>query len=107
MGIDLWNCALGFMDAQILLTAEEIGIFDCLDGGPRSAAEVGAATGLPAASAARLLTALCALGIVEKQPDGRFDNGPEAAEQLVTGKPGYIGAMFRHVREDLFPVWWS
>ncbi|MBI3944196.1 MAG: hypothetical protein HY326_14355 [Chloroflexi bacterium] len=51
------------------------------------------------------MTALCALGITEKLPNGRYRNGPEAAEQLVQGKPGYIGAMFHHVREDLYPVW--
>jgi predicted O-methyltransferase YrrM len=103
--IDLWDCALGFMDSQILLTAEELGVFDCLDGGSRSAAEIAAATGLPEGSADRLLTALCAIGLIEKRPDRRFVNRPEAAEQLVRGRPGYIGAMFDHLRKALYPVW--
>lgn len=105
MGIDLWEQALAFMDSQVLLTAEEIGVFDHLDGGPRGVPEIAAATGLPADSAVRLLGALCALGIVDRQPDGRFVNGAEASEQLVRGKPGYIGGLFRHVRDDLYPVW--
>lgn len=105
MGVDLWDCALGFMNSQVLLTADEMGVFDALDGGPRTAREVGGAVGLPEDSAQRLLTALCALDVVEKRPDGRYANGPEAARQLVRGKPGYIGSMFQHVREDLYPAW--
>lgn len=103
--IDLWDRALGFMDSQILLTAEELGVFDSLHGGPRNTTEIAAATGLPVGSADRLLTALCAIGLIEKRQDRRFVNGPEAAEQLVRGKPGYIGAMFDHLRKALYPVW--
>ena len=103
--MDIWECALGFMDSQVLLTAEELGIFDSLDGEPRTAAQVAAETGLPPDSAERLLAALCALKIVQKLPDGRYRNKPEASEQLVRGKRGYIGEMFRHVREDLYPLW--
>lgn len=103
--IDLWDRALGFMDSQILLTAEELGVFDGLHGGPRSVTEIAKATGLPVGAADRLLTALCGLGLIEKLPDGRFVNGPEAAEQLVRGRPGYIGALFDHLRNALYPVW--
>lgn len=103
--IDLWDCALGFMDSQILLTAEELGVFDCLDGGSRSAIEIAAAAGLPPVSAERLLTALCAMGLIERRPNRCFVNGPEAAEQLVRGRPGYIGALFDHLRRALYPVW--
>ena len=103
--MNLWDCALGFMHAQMLLTAEELGLFDRLAEGPRTAADLAAATDLPSDSAERLLTGLCALGIVERQSDGRYANGSEAAEKLVSGKPGYIGDMFSHVREVLYPAW--
>ena len=103
--VDLWECALGFMDSQVLLTAEELGVFDSLDEAPRTAAEIAAEAGLPEDSAERLLTALCALNIIERGPDGRYVNGSEASEQLVRRKPGYIGAMFHHVREVLYPAW--
>lgn len=103
--VDLWECALGFMDSQVLLTAEGLGIFDHLDTSPRTAGGIAAETGLMEDSAERLLTALCALQIVQRRPGGRYINGPDAAERLVRGKPGYIGAMFQHVRDDLYPVW--
>ncbi|HEV2148091.1 MAG TPA: methyltransferase [Longimicrobiaceae bacterium] len=104
-GVDIWECALGFMDSQALLTAEELGVFDVLDAGPRTAGEVAEGTGLPQESAERLLVALCALRLVRKAPDGRYVNGPEASEKLVRGKPGYAGAMFHHVRDVLYPAW--
>jgi acetylserotonin N-methyltransferase len=104
-GVDIWECALGFMDSQVLLTAEELGVFDVLDAGPGTAAAVAEATGLPEDSADRLLVALCALRLLRKEADGRYANGPEASEKLVRGKPGYIGAMFHHVRDVLYPAW--
>ena len=103
--MDLWDHALGFMHAQMLLTADDLGVFDRLAEQPRTAADLAEATGLPPDSAERLLTGLCALGIVERQPGGRYANGPEAAEQLVRGEPGYIGAMFDHLREVVYPAW--
>src|SRR5687767_7270028 len=93
------------MDGQVLLTASERGVFDSLASGPRYTDEIAAATGVPEGSAERLLAALCALEIVKKLPDGRVANGPEAAEHLVRGRPGYIGALFHRVKYALYPTW--
>jgi len=93
------------MKAQVLLTAAARGVFDRLASGPRHTAEIAATTGLPEASADRRLAALCALEIVTKLPDGRFANGPEAAERLVRGSPGYLGALFHQVNYALYPIW--
>lgn len=103
--MDIWECALGFMDSQVLLTAEELGVFNSLAKGPRTADEIATEVSLPQPSAERLLTMLSALEIVCKQPDGRYVNSPQAEEQLVEGRPGYIGEMFDHIRNDLYPVW--
>lgn len=104
-GTDLWELALGFMDAQALLTAEALGVFRALDPEPRSAAEVARAAGLPEDGAVRLLTFLCSLGVVERRQPDHFANAAEAAEKLVPGKPGYVGGMFRHLREELYLAW--
>jgi hypothetical protein len=53
----LWECALSFMRSQVLLTAEELGVFESMASCPRRIAEIGAATGLPEDSADRLLAA--------------------------------------------------
>lgn len=104
---DPWECALGFMDAQILFAADELGVFDCLAGGAASLDEVAEAAGLPVDAAERLLTALCALRLVEKTPEQRFVNSAEADEKLVRNRPGYIGSMFHHLRAVLYPAWGS
>ncbi len=103
--MDIWEIALGFMDSQVLLTAEKLGIFELLSRGPLDAAGVAAKTGLPYDSAARLLTALCALGLTVRRHDGACENAREAAEMLVPGGPRYIGGMFHHIREHLYPAW--
>ena len=103
--MNIWDCALGFMHAQMLLTAEEMGVFDRLGESPCTVDELAEATELPVDSAQRLLTGLCALDLVQRRPDGRYANSPEASKQLVSTEPGYIGNMFDHVREVLYPSW--
>lgn len=103
--MDIWECALGFMDAQILLAAEELGVFAALADGPLTMPDIARRTGLERDPTMRLLTALCALELLRRLPDGSYANGPEAQGQLVPGKPGYIGTMFHHLREDLYPLW--
>lgn len=93
------------MDSQILFAAEQLGVFNQLDANPMADAELAEAIRIPEDSARRLLTALCALELVQKTPDARYANAPQASERLVSGKPGYMGGMFRHLREDLYPVW--
>lgn len=102
---DIWEYALGFMNSQILLTAEELGTFDVLSEEPRSTADVADAVDLPDESARRLLTALAAMDLVEHRSDGRWANSEMAEEKLVSGKPGYIGSMFDHIRSTLYPAW--
>lgn len=101
----VWECALGFMNSQILFAAEEIGVFKAVADGGGTLDDIMRETDLPRESARRLVTALCALDLLEKQGDGRILNTPEAADKLVPGRPGYIGGMFRHLSDDLYPLW--
>lgn len=102
---NIWECVLGFMDSQIVLTAEDIGIFELLDQRPMHADEVAGRSGLPHDSAQRLLNALCALEITNKTQDNRYGNSEQTSNMLVKGKPGYIGDMFVHIRNELYPLW--
>ena len=103
--VDVWECALGFVDSQVLFTAEDLGVFDCLADGPAPARQVAEAVNIPRESAERLLTMLCALGLCEKRDDGRFANSDESSEKLVSSSPHYIGSMFHHLKEVLYPAW--
>jgi predicted O-methyltransferase YrrM len=106
ISMDIWECALGFMNSQALLTAESFGFFNVLAKGPRTSREIASETGVPHDSTERLLGMLAALEIVRKLPDGTFINSTEATEMLVRGEPGYAGSIFNHLREDLYLAWY-
>lgn len=77
----------GWQSNRILLTAFELGIFGHLET-PTPSADVAKALGTAPRHTDRLLNALVALGVIEKN-DGRFKNGPAASKHLVPGKPDY------------------
>jgi hypothetical protein len=62
----------GAVQGQAVRAAAELGLADLLRHGPRSAAQLAAATGTRAASLARLLRLLARLGVVEEQACGSF-----------------------------------
>jgi 3-hydroxy-5-methyl-1-naphthoate 3-O-methyltransferase len=103
--MDIWECALGFMDSQVLLTAEELDIFTFLDERPRSTAEIADKVQLPKSSLQRMLNLLCARDIIKRREDGSYVNSKDASKKLVKGKPDYVGGMFYHLREELYPLW--
>ncbi|MCZ7555861.1 MAG: acetylserotonin O-methyltransferase [Bacteroidia bacterium] len=54
----------GYRQSRIILTAEELGLWKLLDAGNRTAAEIANACGSDPRATDRLLSALCALGLV-------------------------------------------
>lgn len=73
----------GYAMSTILGSAAELGIFDHLADGPRDAASLAERIGARGASGvARLCAALCALGLLEREPDGRFRAKPAALRCL-------------------------
>ncbi|MFP4162443.1 MAG: methyltransferase [Chitinispirillaceae bacterium] len=103
--MDAWECALGFMDSQALLTAEKLNLFTLLERGEKTTEELSKALNLPRDSTQRLLNLLCSLGFVQCIEKSRYKNSTEASEKLVRGKPDYIGDMFVHIRDELYPLW--
>jgi O-methyltransferase domain/Dimerisation domain len=82
----LVELAFGYMPAQIVFTAAELGIADALAGGPRSSEELAKETGTHAPSLHRLLRALACLGMVEQREPDRFALTKEG-ERLKAGGP--------------------
>jgi ubiquinone/menaquinone biosynthesis C-methylase UbiE len=103
--MDIWECALGFMDSKILLTAEELGVFNELENQPLTSGEIASKTGLPHGSAERLLNGLCGLELLQKTRSGKYKNSDDASRMLVKGKDEYIGDIFDHLRNELYPLW--
>jgi SAM-dependent methyltransferase len=80
---------------RTLQIAHHIGVFDALGDGEQDLEALTASTSTPAATLEPLLTACCAIGLLDRDGD-RFRNTPLAAEHLVPGKPLYQGNMIGH-----------
>ncbi len=94
--------AYAFQESRILLTAHELGIFTALGGGKHSSGGVASLLGTDPRATDRLMNALCAMGLLEKE-NGRFSNSPDAAQCLVQGSPGYLGGLMHTVH--LWDTW--
>jgi demethylspheroidene O-methyltransferase len=72
----LFDLMAGFVYSQVLLACVRLKLFDLLDRhGPMTVAQAAAATGLPIASAERLLLAAVALRLLAHRSLGRFGLG--------------------------------
>ena len=81
--VQIFQMFFGVLVTQIVLTMTEHDIAERLAGGPRTSAELAAATGLHEASLYRVLRTATGLGLVTQDGEGRFGLGPlgEAARQ--------------------------
>jgi SAM-dependent methyltransferase len=94
--------AYAFQESRILLTAHELGIFTALGGGKHTSGGIASLLGTDPRATDRLMNALCAMGLLEKE-NGRFSNSPAAAQCLVEGSPGYLGGLMHTVH--LWDTW--
>ncbi len=94
--------AYAFQESRILLTAHELGLFSALGTGTHTSAGIAALIGTEPRATDRLMNALCAMGLLEKE-DGRFTNSEAAAQCLVRESPGYLGGLMHTVH--LWDTW--
>jgi ubiquinone/menaquinone biosynthesis C-methylase UbiE len=87
----IWS---GFWPSRVLLTANNLQIFDHLEKAG-TAEEIAARIHADARGTEILLNALTALGLVRKT-SGRFRNSAKAQQFLVDGSPYYQGDILRH-----------
>lgn len=91
-----------FMKSRVLLTAYELGLFTRVDEGVRSSAEAARSLGTDPRATDRLMNALCAIGLMEKQ-EGLFSNTPLASRYLVQGRPDFLAGLMHSVH--LWDTW--
>lgn len=95
----LFDLMAGFVYSQVLLACVRLKLFDQLArSGPMTVAQCAASTGLPVASAERLLLAAVALRLLEHRPLARFGLGPLGAPMV--GNSG-LAALVEH-HENLY-----
>jgi 2-polyprenyl-3-methyl-5-hydroxy-6-metoxy-1,4-benzoquinol methylase len=95
----LWS---GFWSARVLITANNLGVFDLLDK-PRSAEAVAKELKTDGRATALLLDALAGIGLIEKKR-GKYRNTAVAGKLLLKGSPYYQGDIIRHA-DSLWQSW--
>ncbi|MFP3987279.1 methyltransferase [Streptomyces sp. E11-3] len=81
--------SFGYIPAQIIYTAAELGIADALADGARDYHDIARHSGADPAALRRLLRALVGFGIVAQQDPERFAL-TESGRQLISGAPGSL-----------------
>jgi precorrin-6B methylase 2 len=95
-----------FWASKTLLSAVELGLFTKLaESGPLDVAQIRGALDLHERSARDFLDALVALGMLQRLPDGRYTNTPEADLYLDRNKPSYVGGILEMMNGRLYRFW--
>ena len=94
----------GYTTSQVIYVAAKLGLADLLAAGPRSAAELAAATTCDQASLARFLRAMMPLAIVTATPDGKFAIG-RLGDHLRSDAAGSLRNFAIHAGEEQYQAW--
>ena len=92
--IEALTLAEGFFQAQVLFSANELGVFAALAEGPRAGSELARQLGANEDFLTRLLNACVALKLLSVD-DGRYGNSELADVVLVPDRDGYVGNWLR------------
>ena len=101
----LFSLGTGYRCAKVLLCAVERDVFSALDGQPRVAADLARMLGIHSRSARDFFDALVALGLLQRDADGRYANTMEARLYLDRNKPSYLGGMFNQFNAREYQMW--
>lgn len=102
-GQKIWETARLFWQSRTILTGVELGVFAALGDGELRSSEVAGKLSTDPRATDRLMNALTALGMLEKNGEA-FSNAADAREALVPGKPGYVGGALMHLA-NLWHTW--
>ncbi|AZZ94449.1 methyltransferase domain-containing protein [Hahella sp. KA22] len=95
---------MGFFKTKTLTAAFDLGLFDAMAEGPASLEDICARANAPVASGKRMLIALQAMGLLQREGDA-YSLAPGAAPYLVSQSPQWLGWLGRHIDAFLYPLW--
>ena len=101
----IMQLGLGFWGAKTLLSAIELGLFTELARQPLDADEVRDRLQLHPRGVRDFLDALVALGMLERDEEGKYRNTPETDLFLDRAKPSYAGGILEMANLRLYPFW--
>ncbi|QHC28698.1 methyltransferase [Streptomyces sp. HF10] len=102
---EILQLTMAFYGSRALISAVELDLFTLLAEKPLDINELCDRAGMHPRGARDFLDALVALGLLEREDDGRYGNSPAAARHLDRREPGYVGGYTRLADTKLFPVW--
>lgn len=100
----LMQVAFGYGPPIMIAAALEVGLFDALEGGPKTIADLSASLRCSERGLRILMNALVGLDLLAKNGD-RYSLSPESAAFLVSSQPAYYGGLYRHMCSDHLPTW--
>jgi len=101
----LFSLGTSYRCAKVLLCAIELDVFTALDGRPRMATDLARMLGIHNRSACDFFDALVALGLLQRDTDGRYANTMEASLYLDQNKSTYLGGMFNQFNAREYQMW--
>jgi len=102
----LMQFAFGYAPPIMISTAVELGIFDALDSGAKSVADLAKSLSASERGLRMLLNGLTGFELLAKDGD-RYSLTPESATFLVSSKPAYYGALYRRLCSHQLHGWLS
>ncbi|HEX4123627.1 MAG TPA: class I SAM-dependent methyltransferase, partial [Tepidisphaeraceae bacterium] len=96
--------AWGFAPPMIAEAALQTGIFDAMDAGAKTIAQISEKTDTSKRGLTILLDGLVGIGLVSRRGE-KFTLAPDAAAFLVHSKPGFVGGLLKHVSQQLIASW--
>jgi SAM-dependent methyltransferase len=88
--VRLQRISKAFWESAALMSAVELGVFTAVSRGEDTVESFARASGIEVVNAERLMTALAAMGLLERRGE-RFVNAPDVERFLVEGSASYAG----------------
>lgn len=101
----LLHLATGFHVARALYVAAKLGVADLLADGPKSAAELAAATGMHAASLERVLRLLACVGVFWQDDERRFGVTPVSIPLQSNGTESLRDVLVFQLGDESYRAW--
>jgi 3-hydroxy-5-methyl-1-naphthoate 3-O-methyltransferase len=96
--------AWGYAPTLIIQAAVQHRLFDLLGESPKTIKELAKKTGASARGLTAIANALVGFNFLSRQGD-RYRLTPESAAFLVSTRPGYLGALYNHMSQQILPKW--
>lgn len=104
---DIMLVGWSFMRSKLLMTALEMGLFEALAKEPGTAEHIAGRLELHERGVPDFLDSLSALGLLSRDSNGVYRNGPAADRNLIPGRPGYVGGFLKMTTDFMGAGWES